>query len=304
MRNLLILAIILAMALMIAACTMPAPISSQPTDSPDQAITIAAQTVAAEMTNTALTQSPPEDSETQLPEVPTATKSTKATNTPAASPTPAPTNTSGPSPTPTDTPTATLPPSDVRSPLGDPDWVDSFDTAVNWPLYTDQHVSFEIKQSAMFMTAYKPDKYNGWIITTPIIRNFYLETKATPLTCADQDRYGLMLRAVKINARDYVGYQLRISCDGQYWFGNWDNEKYHPIVNWTASEHLNTEPGNTNRIGVKMEGDHVTLYANGNMMTEFDAVQFSEGKFGLVVGSAVTPKSTVKVEEIAYWLLP
>ena len=40
------------------------------------------------------------------------------------------------------------------------------------------------------------------------------------------------------------------------------------------------------------------------MMTEFDAVQFSEGKFGLIVGSAVTPKSTVKVEEIAYWLLP
>ncbi|MCJ7661706.1 MAG: DUF1080 domain-containing protein [Anaerolineales bacterium] len=154
------------------------------------------------------------------------------------------------------------------------------------------------------MTAYKPDKYNGWIITTPIIRNFYLETKATPLTCADQDRYGLMLRAVKINARDYVGYQLRISCDGQYWFGNWDNEKYHPIVDWTASEHLNTDPGNTNRIGVKMEGNHVTLYANGNMMTEFDAVQFSEGKFGLVVGSAVTPKSTVKVDEIAYWLLP
>jgi hypothetical protein len=304
MRNPLILAIILAMALIIAACTMPAPGTPPPTDSPDQAITIAAQTVVAEMTKTALTQAPPEDSETQPPEVPTATKSTEATNTPAASPTPAPTNTSGPSPTPTDTPTATLPPSDVRSPLGDPDWVDSFDTAVNWPLYTDQHVSFVIKQSAMFMTAYKPDKYNGWIITTPIIRNFYLETKATPLTCADQDRYGLMLRAVKINARDYVGYQLRISCDGQYWFGNWDNEKYHPIVDWTASEHLNTDPGNTNRIGVKMEGNHVTLYANGNMMTEFDAVQFSEGKFGLVVGSAVTPKSTVKVDEIAYWLLP
>ena len=304
MRNPLIFAIILGIAVVIAACTMPAPSTPQPTDSPDQAITIAAQTVVAEMTKTAAAEAPLEDSETKVPEVPTATKSTAATNTPAASATPAPTNTTGPSPTPTDTPTATLPPSDVRSPLGDPDWYDSFDTAVNWPLYTDKHVSFEIKQGNLQMTAYKPDKYNGWIITTPVIRNFYLETKATPLTCADQDRYGLMLRAVKINSRDYVGYQLRISCDGQYWFGNWDNEKYHPIVDWTASEYLNTDPGNTNRIGVKMEGDHVTLYANGNMMTEFDAVQFSEGKFGLIVGSAVTPKSTVKVEEIAYWLLP
>ena len=306
MRNPLILAIILGIALIIAACTMPAPGTPPPTDAPGQAETIAAQTVIAEFTKSAPpTEAGPEPS---LPS-PTATSPAEITESPAetqpATSTTAPeAGTAEPTPLPTNTPTATLPPSDVRSPLGDPDWVDSFDTAVNWPLYKDPHVSFEIKQSAMFMTALKPDKYNGWIITTPVIRNFYLETKATPLTCADQDRYGLMLRAVKVNATDYVGYQFRVSCDGQYWFGNWDNEKYHPIVDWTASEHINTDPGNTNRIGVKMEGNHVTLYANGNMMTEFDAVMFSEGKFGLIIGSAVTPKSTVKIDEIAYWLLP
>jgi len=303
MRNPLILAIILGIALIVAACTMPAPGTPPPTDAPGQAETIAAQTVIAEFTKLA----PP--TETGAAPSPTATTPAESAESPAetqpATSTPAPeAGTAEPTPLPTNTPTATLLPSDPRYGLGEPDWVDSFDTAVNWPLYKDQHVSFEIKQSTMFMTAFKPDKYNGWIITTPVIRNFYLETKATPLTCADQDRYGLMLRTVKINTRDYVGYQFRVSCDGQYWFGTWDNQKYHPIVDWTSSEHIITDPGNTNRIGIKMEGNHVTLFANGNMLTEFDAVQFSEGKFGLVVGSAVTPKSTVKVDEIAYWLLP
>lgn len=306
MRNTLFLAIILVFVLVVAACTMPAPGTPPPTDAPDQAKTVAAQTVIAE-----LTKSAPTSEAGAAPAIPTSTstkpaESTKPpTNTPAApSPTAAEAGITEPTALPTNTPTATLLPSDPRYGLGDPAWSESFDSAVNWPLYTDQHVSFEIKQSAMFMTAFNPDKYNGWIITTPVIKNFYLETKATPLTCADLDRYGLMLRAVKINARDYIGYQLRISCDGQFWFGVWDNQKYIPIVDWTKSEYLNTSPGNTNRIGVKMEGNHVTLFANGNMMTEFDAITFSEGKFGLIVGSAVTPKSTVKVEEIAYWLLP
>ena len=306
MRYPLILAITLVLAVIIGACTMPAPGTPAPTEAPGQAETIAAKTVIAEFTKSA----PPTEAGA-APDLPTSTATTPAesaeppADTQPPTSTPAPEDgTAAPSPTPTHTPMATWLPSDPRSGLDEPDWYDSFDSAVNWPLYKDQHVSFEIKQSAMFMTAFKPDKYNGWIITPPVIRNFYLETKATPLTCADQDRYGLMLRAVKINTRDYIGYQLRISCDGQYWFCTWDNQKYTPIVDWTHREHLNTDPGNTNRIGVKMEGNHVTLYANGNMMTEFEAITFSEGKFGLVVGSAVTPKSTVKVDEIAYWLLP
>jgi hypothetical protein len=307
MRNTPIHAISLGMILIfISACTLPAPNTPQPTDAPGQAETIAAQTIIAEFTK----EAPTTEADAAV-DLPTATATTPAESTEPPAETPLPTSTPTPeggtpepSPSPTHTPTATWLPSDPRSGLGDPDWIDSFDSAVNWPLYKDSHVSFEIKQSAMFMTALNPDKYNGWIITQPVLRNFYLETTATPLTCAEQDRYGLMLRAVKINSRDYIGYQLRISCDGQYWFGTWDNHKYIPVVDWTSSEHLNTAPGNTNRIGVKMEGNRVTLYANGNMMAEFDAITFSEGKFGLVVGSAVTPKSTVKVDQIAYWLLP
>ena len=53
MRNPLILAIILGIALIVAACTMPAPGTPPPTDAPGQAETIAAQTVIAEFTKSA-----------------------------------------------------------------------------------------------------------------------------------------------------------------------------------------------------------------------------------------------------------
>lgn len=282
--------------LLLGACSMPAPRDSTQQD-PMVVHTAAAKTISVELTKIAGTQTPTSSGPSPTSAPPTATET-------AASPTTTTTASPEVSPAPNTTPTITPLPSDPRRTLGDSSWLDTFQSRENWPLYKDKHVFFEVKNDSLFMTAYNPDKFNAWIFTWPALKNFYLETTATPLTCAGLDRYGLMARGTKINATDYIGYLFGVSCDGQYWLGSWNNEKYTTLVEWTSSEHILSDPGNTNRIGFMAQGEHISLYANGNLLTELDDNTHNEGKFGFFIGSTETPNSTVKVEEVAYWELP
>jgi hypothetical protein len=286
--------------LLVSACNLPASPEPSPTGDQSAAYTAAAETIIAQLTDVAGTLTPT-ISEGDLPEAtPTAIKPTPTEV--IASPTePSPTPTTPPSPSPV--PSATLPAGDPKAGLGDPEFHDNFSSGESWPLYTDEHVSFEVKDSKLSMVAFNPDKYNGWMLTWPVIEHFYLEMEAKPKQCSGLDQYGMMSRATKTE-KGYIGYLFGVSCDGRYSLRKWNGEKYITLVEWTESEHILAGANQTNRIGLMAEGDRLSMYANGQLLKEINDNTYQLGRFGVFVGSADTPEFKTVVDEIAYWNIP
>lgn len=294
---------LLVIGLSLAGCNLSASTEPPPLDQA-AAQTAAAETIIAQLTEVAetltpvLTEAPPPEqpTTTQVVEAPTETSPPEPTATEVLV-VPTMTATSPPPPTPT------LDASDPRAGLGEPTFSDSFNDASNWPLYTDQHVSFEIKDSKLVMTAFNPDFYNGWILPPPVISDFYMEMATETKECSGKDQYGLMVRAVQSD-QGYIGYHYAVSCDGQFTLRYWNGSQYVTLVDWTASDRINAGSNQVNRIGLMANGDKFSMYANGSLIGEYQDDTHSEGRFGVFVGSAVTPNFTVLVDEIAYWNIP
>jgi hypothetical protein len=286
-----------------SACSMPVPATLTPEVmielTPDAIYTAAVQTVIAQLTENAPTPTP---TETEAP--PEATLPAEDTPLPTAEGTeiPLPTNTSTPTPTVTGTPEPEelTPSADPVNELGSPSWEDTFNPPQAWALISDSHAHFEIVDGQLNMTAYNADYWNSWSLTQPNIEVFYMEAEGSSTTCSGRDRWGLFFRAP-----DYTrGYLFGISCDGRYALWIWNGAQEIYLIDWMESEHILKGEGQVNRIGVDADGNRISLYANGNLLTEIRDDSYSSGRFGLFVGAAETPGYSVTVERIAYWENP
>ncbi|HLE53579.1 MAG TPA: hypothetical protein VI755_16040 [Anaerolineales bacterium] len=314
MRNRLIFLtpITLLATLGLGACNLSAPTTPTQADLP-AAYTAAAETIVAQLTQIAQTLTPtapggplPSASETGIPA--TEGSPTQVTDTPPPTETESPATPTASAisqATSTDTPsaTATIPATDPKASLGDPDFEDSFANDSNWPLYEDDHVSFDVDGGQLIMVAFNPDFWDGFMLSWAQVEDFYLEMTATSRQCAGLDHHGLMARANQ-SERGYIGYQLGISCDGRYSLRIWDGKKHIKLIDWTESEHLRAGSNQTNRIGLLLDGERLSLFANGNLLDEISADAFEDGKFGVFIGSVNTEDFKVRVDEIAYWSLP
>lgn len=287
--------------LILSGCSLPAP-GVTTTQNVIPEYTAAAQTIIAQLTQAAVTGAPTSQGATVTPgDLATETTTETAPNT--DTPTPTETELPAATETPIDTPTPTSLPSDPRAALGEPDFQDTFQSGDNWSLYEDDHVRFRVNDGSLRMVAFNPELWDGFMLSWPEISDFYLEMTGTTKSCSGLDRYGLVSRAVEMDA-GYVAYLFGVSCDGRYSLRIWDGEGFTRLVDWTESEHLNKGSNQTNRIGIMMDGDNISLYANGNLMKEFKDDTYDQGKFGMFIGSASTENFTVQIDEIAYWELP
>lgn len=306
MRTLRFLLANLAISLLLGACSLPAP--NQPaTQDVAPEFTAAAQTIIAQLTQAAATQAPPPEEPSATPGD-VSTEPVLQTGTAPAAETPTATGTEEPTATATpeeaaETATATDLPSDPRAALGDPDFLDNFQNGDNWSLYEDEHVLFRVADEALRMVAFNAESWDGFMLSWPQINDFYLEMTATTNNCSGLDRYGLVSRSVRTD-EGYAGYLFGISCDGQYSLRIWDGEAFTRLIDWTASEHIQAGSDQSNRIGMMMEGENISLYANGNLLAESTDETFEEGRIGVFIGSVNSEDFTVLVEEVAYWELP
>lgn len=308
---------LILLAVLLAACSLPSPNNTGTPavqQTPEMIFTSAVQTVIAQLTAAAVT--PGAGQATGTGSEATQASATKAPATPApatpaviqATATIAPTQIPQASPTPTKVkpkptaqPSPTTPSTDPKLSLGDPTFQDKFTNSNNWGLAADKHSDMFIQNGQLVMKAFNPDKFDSWALTWPKTINFYIEMTVTPQDCSGLDRYGLMLRSKRDAS---VGYLFGFSCDGRYSFRKWDGVKYTRDVDWTKNSAILKGADQTNRLGVKAEGDHFTLYANGKKLTDFHDNSYSSGYFGVFVAAADTANFTADVDVIDYWELP
>lgn len=285
--------VLLTGLVLLSSCSMPSK-NNESVPTKEAAYTAAAETVIAQLTQVAQTAAPGIFS-TTTPAVPTPTNLSR----PSQAPLPTLTETGLPSPTATLTPTVTTASDDPKLSLGDPDWRDTFKNSDNWSLYEDEHVRFQVKDRALIMTAFQADGRDSWMLTWPKPENYYLEVTAVPQACSGPDRYGIIFRT---DAEE--GYLFGFSCDGQYSLRRWNGEQFKTLVDWTSSPDIRSETDQANRIGLMVEGDQFTLYANGNRLAEASDNSYPNGGLGLFIAAKDTEDFKVLVSEVAYWELP
>ncbi|MEJ2600538.1 MAG: hypothetical protein P8Z00_19545 [Anaerolineales bacterium] len=307
------LALILAGA-GLGACALATPAPPATPQRPEAVYTSAAETIIAQLTQVAGPVETSKPLTTTLTTDATPVSSTsvgEASGTQPAtgaelSPSPNPTAESSATPTPTPPPSATPEPTatsvagDPKLDLGNPTWRDTFNSSESWPIYDDEHVKMTVQDSSLQMTLLNPDKWNSWILTWPILRNFYLEVTAKPGNCSGNDNYGLLARAPS----DTEAYLFGFTCDGRYSFRRWTGERFATNVDWTASDDILSGKNQTNRLGLKADGTTFSLYANGHLLTSFHDANFRRGGIGLYASSFETTNFLVRFQEVQYWELP
>ena len=245
---------------------------------------------------------PPVATATELPPIPTEAPPEAAATPEVETITPSPPPTDTPVPTSTAGPTSTLPAADVRGTLGDPTWRDPLTSGNNWPLGEDAFTRAHVEDGELHMTGLTTT--DGWRLTWPVVRDFYLEMTARTGSCSGNDHYGLIARVPDRSAADR-GYLFGFTCDGRYSLRAWDGEDMTSLVAPTASTAIIAGSDKVNRIGLWAKGEQLGLYANGSLLTQIEDDAFTEeGSFGIFVGARQTDEFTVHVDEIAYWENP
>jgi hypothetical protein len=276
------LGIITLLLPLLAACNLPFQ-TIQPTAD------ILATRVAEGLTNTPLAASP------TVPPIATATTKPTALI-PSATPTPGPTATVQASSTTAST--------DPKASLGKPTWTGSFDIPKNWGLespYDDGHTRVEISNGAMVLTSALADGWLGWWqVSNQKPKNFYLEATLAVKECSGSDLYGLIFRSPD-NAR---GYWFGVTCDGQYNLRAGEGGSLVDLIKTKKGDSIIAGSNQTNRFGIMVRDNKISLFANGKPLEELTDSTFSDqGTFGLFIAGQKTINFSYACTAIAYWVL-
>lgn len=294
MKKKLTLITIVVLALVVSGCNMPG--YEEATDQADDSM---ATEIAKILTGTPvqiLISPTAQDSEAE----PTAIEETEPAATETLKPE-AETSTPTPTSTPTITPTVTLSDTDPVLTLGNPDWVDTMDDGDNWPTGFNQYTSIDFDGGYLKLTA--ETDLDGWRLSWPFLKDFYLEVKLQTPDCEGADHFGVMFR-VPENTNANKGYLFGITCDGKYSLRRWDSQTMHFPINWTASDAIKTGGNVQNTLGIMAKGQNLTLYINGQKVKEITDNAYLEGSFGIFVGSDNLEDLTVWVDQVRYWENP
>ncbi len=201
--------------------------------------------------------------------------------------------------TPTITPT--FMPEDPRSMLGPPSWNDNYANGNNWPQGNDQFTSVIFSDGFMKLTALTDT--DGWRLTYPNLKNFYLEANFQTGDCKTTDHFGIIFRVPDISLANQ-GYFYGIQCDGKYFLKVFAENLMTSIVYAKTSSAILPGKDVVNRLGIMAEDDQLSLFVNGTLVKEVSDTHFERGGFGIFIGSDAVKNLTVWVDEINYWSLP
>lgn len=283
---------VLLLCLGLSACNVPAQNADRNTATPEPGL-------VATSVSSMLTAQP----------LPTLSQPTLAPSVTAIIPssTPQPTLTALPE-GPTSTAVVTLTPAadDIAAALGDPDYRNPLDNGRGFGLnepYDDVNVRIAVENGALTMTGKDDNGWHSWRLTSPKLGDAYIEATVRTRNCSADDTYGLVVRAPDFESGK--GYYYGFTCDGRFTLGKWVEQGINDMIDYTQNAAIISGSNQTNRIGIRMEGRKLSLYANGKLMQEIEDTSFEQaGYYGVFIAPNDTAGFAVDYDQIAYWTLP
>jgi hypothetical protein len=207
------------------------------------------------------------------------------------------------SPTPTGAPTATLDASDPKAGLGTPIFQDDLSSGANWSLYSNDQVEFSLGDGTLEMKALKADFTDWWTLAGPEVDDFYVEIVGGLKECAGRDEFGLVVRSSKPDDA-WVGYLFAVTCDGRYQLRIWDGESVTKLTPLTSSDLVGAGSNVEHRLGLRAEGDRLTMYVDGHQLGEINDTTYESGLVGVFIGSGTTPGVEGSIDSLKLWEVP
>jgi len=208
----------------------------------------------------------------------------------------------------TETPTLTPDVSDPAMQLGSPIWTQDFSGSTSsWDFEYDEAV-FETSSGYLSLTAKVIANYHSWYVSSPKLKNAYVEATIQMMNGSGLDRFGLVVKASSDGQQFYF---LTITADGQWGFFRMENDipnnviNIHEIQGYQTAEQLNDITTKPHRIGIWMKGSSFTFYIDGEEIgTASDSTLTNEGYTGFLIAYANTSGFTVQVDDLRYWNIP
>jgi len=274
-----VLTIMIMLLFLMLACTIPGLELTQNSGGDGNDLsTMIAQTVAVANQQASLQANQPANGGDSGGQPPAQNGDTPAPQSPSN--TPLPTNTPAPTATNTPQPTPTSPAGDPAVSLGSPDWTHKFNKEYPWHTYTSASDKTEITNGKYYFRFYQNFSWPIWAFAAEEIEDYYLEINVQmPAVCAGKDSGGLIFGSP--TGKNNEGYVYRVSCDGSYRLTSFDGTNTVVLVSWHTDPAILVGPNQINRLGVMVNGNHITLYINGAKVDETnDALYTSKGRFG------------------------
>ena len=211
--------------------------------------------------------------------------------------------TSIPTATITETATATKDPSDPAQQLGAPAWTEDFSGSSSPWDFDYEQATFETSNGALNLRAKANPNWHSWYVSSPKLKNAYVEANIQMSNCSGMDRFGLAVRASSDGQQFYF---MGITCDGQWGFYRMATDvNINEILGYRSAEALSEGLDEPHRIGIWMKGSSFTFYIDGKEVgTASDSTLTNEGYTGFLIVFSNNPSFTVKVDELKYWNVP
>lgn len=210
--------------------------------------------------------------------------------------------------TPTQVPSPAVPPLDPELEFkGSKRFIETFDTEDNWITGAgsppDTENIFMFVDGGIMQVTGKIQTYHTWWYSNKRIGNGYVEMDVNTGKCETDDAYGFIVRGA-LSGESARGYIIGFTCDGKFFVNRLDSDQAYPtfvIYIPTPGDTLNRGTNQINTVGVKMDKETISIYANGYLVGQFFDAAHEYGRYGLFVSAGPTANYTYEVSEIRIW---
>ncbi|MCB0194948.1 MAG: PD40 domain-containing protein [Anaerolineae bacterium] len=164
-------------------------------------------------------------------------------------------------------------------------WDDAFDTYTR-KVYGNNRYQIEVNASNLV----------AWGLANRDVADFEMEVEAKLEDGDQKNSYGVLIRFLDRNNF----YRFDISGDGYFLLSKFVEGNWTTLVDWTASEYINTD-GSANILKIAAFGPDLTVWVNGQELASVEDDSLTHGNFGFFAGTFAEPYAWISFDNLRLW---
>lgn len=166
----------------------------------------------------------------------------------------------------------------------------------DWAPFESDSVEYDASKGTLDFTFSAPNTLS-WVELPDSPTNYYVEADATVASKVDAAEYGIIFNYV--DSQNFYLFAVNDGSNYSVWHLN--NNAWETVADWQESDILKSGEGNTNRLGLLVQGKHVTLQANDEVLSDFDLDEDASGGVALAAGTFADANLIMKYDNVALW---
>ena len=167
-----------------------------------------------------------------------------------------------------------------------------------WNIEPDEDATFFYRGRTFHIKVDAPE-WIGWSAGEITTTDFLLEVDTQYVDGPADAEYGVIFR--QVDADNY--YFFAISRSGSYGMWRLEDGEWQTLVEWTATDAIDTSEDALNRLGILAEGTQLTLLVNDVALTQLEDETFASGKVALALGTFDEAGAEVAFDNLDIWTI-